>query len=264
MTVGPIGFNFRILPTINAAGRRLCEYPIAIFLLAANLATGPATANVGSSAICETAAQAAASQTGVPVAVLQAISLTETGRKKGGELAPWPWTVNMEGKGDWFESRQSALAYANKHFQRGARSFDVGCFQLNYKWHGKAFSSIDEMFEPDANALYAARFLRDLYVEKGNWSDAAGAYHSRNPSYSEPYIKRFDRILASLSPNSLGMASNPTVASIETPRPEAANIATISPNQFPLLQAGSATKASLGSLMPESAGIGARGLFGRD
>ena len=33
-------------------------------------------------------------------------------------------------------------------FVDGQPSFDVGCFQLNYKWHGEHFASIDQMFEP--------------------------------------------------------------------------------------------------------------------
>jgi len=53
-----------------------------------------------------------------------AISLTETGKNIGGTLSPWPWTVNMEGAGVWFETQQEALAYVNAHFARGARSFE--------------------------------------------------------------------------------------------------------------------------------------------
>ena len=47
----------------------------------------------------------------------------------------------MEGKGKWFQTRDEALSYVFKHFKRGARSFDVGCFQINFKWHGQAFPS---------------------------------------------------------------------------------------------------------------------------
>ena len=57
------------------------------------------------SLICSQAAAYAAQETGVPVSVLQAISLTETGRNRSGEMHPWPWTVNMEGKGVWFEMK---------------------------------------------------------------------------------------------------------------------------------------------------------------
>lgn len=84
---------------------------------------------LGAAHLCDQAGARAARDTGVPYAVLRAISLTETGRSREGELQPWPWTVNMEGKGTWFEDHESALAYVRQHHDRGARSYDVGCFQ---------------------------------------------------------------------------------------------------------------------------------------
>nr|WP_245860926.1 transglycosylase SLT domain-containing protein [Rhodobacter maris] len=143
------------------------------------------------SSTCERVAEEAARRTGVPVSVLKAISLTETGKRIDGKLRPWPWTVNMEGAGHWFDTLDEARAYVFQEFKRGARSFDVGCFQINYKWHSQHFSSIDEMFDPMANALYAARFLAELYGEKGSWNGAAGAYHSRTQEYAERYSARF-------------------------------------------------------------------------
>ena len=58
------------------------------------------------------------------------------------------------------------------------------------------FPSVEAMFDPDAGAKYAAQFLRSLY--RGNWSAAAGAYHSQTPSRAGIYRARFDRILAGL------------------------------------------------------------------
>lgn len=144
------------------------------------------------SEICERAAWVAAEEHSVPISVMKAISLTETGRKKNGAFRPWPWTVNMEGKGIWFDNEDDARSYVYKHYKRGARSFDVGCFQINYRWHGQEFASIDEMFDPAANARYAARFLKTLYQEKGTWSAAAGAYHSRTPKFANKYTARFE------------------------------------------------------------------------
>lgn len=149
--------------------------------------------------VCDHAALKAARQTGVPISVLKAITRTETGRTRDGTLQPWPWTVNMEGDGHWFDARSAAQDYTERHFQRGARSFDVGCFQLNYRWHHQGFPSLEAMFDPERNALYAAEFLRDLYAEFGDWSRAAGAYHSRTPKFATRYRARFDRIHASIA-----------------------------------------------------------------
>jgi transglycosylase-like protein with SLT domain len=190
--------------------------------------------------ICQDAARYAASKTGVPVTILQAISLTETGRKKNGEFAPWPWTVNMEGKGVWFDSRQAAFDYATKNFDRGARSFDVGCFQLNFRWHGKAFPSLEAMFDPNANAIYAAKYLLTLYAEMGNWESAVGAYHSRTPKLANKYKKRFARIHARIS----GSEALPKTAKVGfEPTAKKTKV-----NGYPLLQTVDTAPRTNGSL----------------
>ncbi|WP_170469787.1 transglycosylase SLT domain-containing protein [Ruegeria arenilitoris] len=148
--------------------------------------------------ICDAAAQRAARSEGVPLDIMRAITRLETGRALDGTLHPWPWTINVEGKGFWFPSESEAKSYLFNIFKAGKRSFDVGCFQINYRWHGKAFRSIDAMFDPDENATYAARFLKDLHAELGSWSAAAGAYHSRTPELANAYIGRFQTILAQL------------------------------------------------------------------
>ena len=151
------------------------------------MSAAPAQATPDLSLICDRVAVEASQASGVPLSVLKAISLTETGRRRNGAFRPWPWTVNMEGTGSWHETRDAALAYVYQHFQRGARSFDVGCFQINYRWHGQHFDSIKAMFDPRGNAMYAARFLRELYAELGSWDKAAGAYHSRTPEHANRY-----------------------------------------------------------------------------
>jgi hypothetical protein len=142
------------------------------------------------------AADSAADRAGVPRAVMRALTLTETGRNRGGRLQPWPWTVNMEGAGHWFDSRAEALAYVRREQARGAESFDVGCFQINHRWHGEHFASLESMFDPMVNATYAAGFIRELFEETGNWSEAAGYYHSRTPEFYHRYRARFDRLHA--------------------------------------------------------------------
>jgi len=198
-------------------------------------ASGLATAN-----ICRYSAQNAAIATGVPLVVLTAISLTETGRNLDGKFSPWPWTVNMQGKGRWFAKKKEALAFAKNNFDRGARSFDIGCFQINYRWHGGNFASIEDMFDPEKNALYAARFLARLYKNKGNWAAAAGAYHSNTPAFAEKYAGRFSRILANL--NSDNLPGSPNL-------PPRSGTAKIRQNRFPLLFSAPQTKGRTGSLV---------------
>lgn len=201
-------------------------------------------ANANNSQTCDLAAARVSQEFNVPIDVLRAVTRTETGRGKSGTLQPWPWTVNMEGAGHWFDTEDAARAFVFKHFKRGARSFDVGCFQINYKWHGQAFKSIEEMFDPIENARYAAKFLSGLYQELGTWTEAAGAYHSRTPKYAKIYKTRFDSIHRQLSP------MDTVVAAAPTPHRE---------NSFPLLT-GSKTPGQRGSLVPLG-GSGRRSLF---
>lgn len=190
---------------------------------------GAASPNV----MCDKAAKIAASETKVPLAVLRSITRAETGRRRDGEFIPWPWTVNMEGVGTWFDTEDSARAYVFRHFKQGSRSFDIGCFQINYKWHGHAFASIEEMFDPAQNARYAASFLTSLHAELGSWKDAVGAYHSRTPKYANLYKARYEKIQAGLTEE---LADLP----IET---------AVAENHFPLLRKQEHV-APLGSLVP--------------
>jgi len=173
------------------------ENPLMKFrhLLVLLLLAGPAGA---SPAICEGAAARAARNHQIPVDVLRAITLTETGRNREGSLQPWPWTINLEGTGHWFDTRAEAEAFAQQALSEGRRSFDVGCFQLNWRWHGDAFDSITAMFDPAANADYAATYLKGHFETLGSWSLAAGRYHSGTPEFATRYAARFDGILADL------------------------------------------------------------------
>ncbi len=189
---------FSLRPGPAGAGRALIAAAAALALIA--MAT-PAGARVAARAqgpgeTCLAAADAAADAHGVPRAVLRALTRAETGRPRDGRLEPWPWTVNMEGKGAWFETRAEAEAHVAREQARGARSFDVGCFQINHRWHGEAFASVHAMFDPRANADYAARFMAELHAETGDWGRAAGFYHSRTPEFFTRYRTRFERILA--------------------------------------------------------------------
>lgn len=147
-------------------------------------------------AVCEQAAMQAAAESGVPVDILAGLTLTETGRRRDGVVRPWAWSANADGAGSWFDDPASALAYVEERIAMGRPSVDVGCFQLNYRWHGEHFPSVAAMLDPMTNARYAARFVGQLYQETGDWRAAAGAFHSRTPVHANKYLKRFDELRA--------------------------------------------------------------------
>lgn len=204
--------------------------------------------------LCENAARRAAAETGVPLAVLLAVALSESGRKTGGRFTPWPWVLNVEGAGAFFDTRDAALAAAQAAISAGRDSTDLGCFQINFRWHGDAFASLSDMLDPDRNAAYAARFLRELYAESGDWITAAGHYHSRTQVHADRYRGVFRRHLAALGAGSLPapgpMPDVPAMVARAAP-PERVN-------RFQLLQGGAAP-VSMGSLVPDNPGLG--GLF---
>ena len=204
-----------------------------LVLTAATLAPDAGLTRNDPSVQCLEAARVAARQTGVPYEVLLAISVVETGRAH----QPWPWTVNLGGDGRWLDSAEEAEALVSQALDSGTTNIDLGCFQLNYRWHAEAFGSIDEMLDPEANALYAAGFLERKYSETGDWALAAGAYHSGTPEYANRYRSRFEAVYAALSEGRPPSAEDP-------PLPDRVN-------RFPLLVAG--LKGSHGSLVPGNA-----------
>lgn len=217
---------------------RTCAFAIVILALAVSHRVESSAPDAG---LCEEAAGVAALETGVPRDVLLAITLTETGRSSGGGvMRPWPWAVNVAGEGHWFRNREEAERFVEQAVRSGRSNFDVGCFQLNHRWHAGAFASTREMFDPHANALYAARYLKDLQARSGDWSVAAGAYHSATPELAERYRSKFERLYAGLP---------------EAPAGEAAAVRV---NGYPLLRLGGARAA--GSLVPLDGT--ARPLFG--
>ncbi len=208
---------------------------------------------IATAGACEQAARRAAAATGVPEKILLAIALAESGRRVGGRFVPWPWTVNAAGEGRWFASRGEALAFARRRLESGARNFDMGCFQINFRWHGHAFVSLTEMLDPLAGALYAGRLLRRLHAESDNWVAAAGAYHSRTESHARRYRARFAQILAGLEDGPASAARGQTDPAWPAVRPAEGG---------QLLALAGASGPSLGSLVPRSAAARAPLLIG--
>lgn len=132
---------------------------------------------------------------GIPTHLLAAISSTESGRwnETLGMVLPWPWTINSEGKGYYFDTKAEAVAKAKSLQRQGVKSIDIGCMQVNLKHHPNAFTSIEQAFEPQHNVAYAARFLRGNYDDTGSWTSATAAYHSRTPRYGNVYLSRIKK-----------------------------------------------------------------------
>ncbi|MCQ4159705.1 transglycosylase SLT domain-containing protein [Roseomonas sp. GC11] len=134
---------------------------------------------------CRAAIRQAERAEALPRGLLAAMARVESGEQ--GRQDGWAWTVQAEGRSRHFDSRAEALHHARALQARGVRRIDVGCLQVNLLYHGQAFTSLEEAFSPQANARYAARFLRSLREQRGGWMQAVGAYHSGQPERSRAY-----------------------------------------------------------------------------
>ncbi len=145
------------------------------------------------SAACRTAIAAAETKYQLPPNLLDSIAKVESGRPIAslGQVQPWPWTIDADGQAVFLDSRAAAVAWAQLGLQRGVQFMDIGCMQVDWQLHPGAFKSLDQAFDPTANADYAARYLRSLYEEAhGNWNVAVGWYHSHTVELAEDYRDR--------------------------------------------------------------------------
>ena len=174
--------------SLPAARRTIACLALGLGLLAA----GPGDSRAGAEdpwALCAAQAAAAARQSGLPRHLLDAIAKVESGRWNAAEGAviAWPWTVTAEGRGRYLPSRAAALAEVRALRARGLGNIDVGCLQINLRYHPQAFASLQDAFDPAQNAAYAAGYLARLRRETGSWTRAIGRYHSKTPRFSGPY-----------------------------------------------------------------------------
>ena len=145
--------------------------------------------------VCLDTAARVNAQEGLPSHMLGSIAITESGRMDPDTKAKvaWPWTVTSGGAGQYFPTKAAAIAEVRRLQKAGVENIDVGCMQINLKYHPKAFESVEAGFDPETNVRYAARFLKEMRQGFGSWSDAVRHYHSANDTRSLAYAKRVAR-----------------------------------------------------------------------
>jgi Transglycosylase SLT domain len=176
-----------------------------------------AWADVPASSACGVAGRLAEQASALPVNLLVSIGMVESGRVDPltGHVAPWPWTVNVDGSGRYFENKADAEAFVRLAESSGAQDVDVGCFQVSLQNHPNAFATLDAAFDPVDNARYAAQFLNQLKGQTGAWNTAIADYHSARPELGLPYQRRVLAAWHGLGDIPLGMDD----AAFEVPDP---------------------------------------------
>ena len=124
--------------------------------------------------VCESEMARASMRFQIPLAVLYAVALTETGRRDGLK----PLALNIEGASRYPNDLTEALRIVREAQRSSVTLIDVGCMQINMKFHRERFASLEEMFDPRRNVEYGASYLRTLYVREANWTRAVARYHA--------------------------------------------------------------------------------------
>ena len=177
--------------------KRVYEYKISflflvLFLLVnINSAVSQTLNSFEDTLLCEYLAKDAEKKYGLPENILLSISRVESGYQKvDGITRAWPWTLNAGGDSAYFETKDTALRSLKDRIKKGVTNIDVGCMQLNYRWHNKFFKSLSDMISPVKNVDYGARFLKKLHQRHGSWEKAVKFYHSSKSKFNVKYYRK--------------------------------------------------------------------------
>ena len=143
-----------------------------------------------------------AAEQGIPQSVLFAVALTESGKPTGqaGALRPWPWTLNIAGRGYFFGSRQAAWQALTAYLKAGKRSIDVGLMQVNWRYHQDQLGTPWQALDPYHNLRVGAGILQSCYVTRQDWWASVGCYHAptdthRANRYRRRVVSHWQRIV---------------------------------------------------------------------
>ena len=150
--------------------------------------------------VCTVHASAQEQANRIPNGLVQAVALAESGRwlAEDQSTLPWPWTVTSGKDSFYLPTKAAAIAKVRELKADGRTNIDVGCMQINLRYHPDAFTSLDEAFDPDSNVAYGTKFLKELRHQTRSWGKATAFYHSQNRERGNAYrtkVYRFWRKL---------------------------------------------------------------------
>ena len=76
--------------------------------------------------------------------------------------------------------------------------------QINHRYHGDHFASVEAMFDPARNVDYAARFLKELRAREGNWTMAVATGHNAGPNNTIAQRRYICSVIGSLVASGFG------------------------------------------------------------
>ena len=184
---------------------------------------------------CEYLAKDAEIRYGLPENILLSISRVESGYQKvDGVIRAWPWTLNAGGDSAYFKTKDDALHSLKKRIKKGVTNIDIGCMQLNFRWHKGFFSNLSDMISPVKNVDYAARFLKKLHKRHGSWEKAVKYYHSSKSKYNVKYYRKVKAVWK--KENNESSLTPRLVAAVFEPKTKKVNILRKKEETVPLIK----------------------------
>ena len=158
---------------------------------------------------CEKVIETIEDLTDIPKNLLLSIGKSESGRiLKNNKHVIWPWTVNHAGKSLFFDTKKQMKKYVLENVEKKDFNLDVGCMQINLKWHKNNFKKISDMLAIEPNVSYAASFLLQLKNKHGSWNKAIKHYHSSDPNKNKTYLIKVNKFWKNQKNMSIKLAEN--------------------------------------------------------
>ena len=153
---------------------------------------------------CEREMARASQEENIPLSVLYSVGLTETGQR--GLLQPF--AMNIDGTARVAQSLPEALAIFRQAQAHGAKLIDIGCMQINQRYHGAHFTSLEAMFDARRNVAYAAHFLKELRAREASWTLAVARYNA-GPDNNRAQRKYVCAVIGNMVRSGLGAWTGP-------------------------------------------------------
>ncbi len=115
---------------------------------------------------------------GVPPMLLYAVALQESGRTVSGLHRPWPWTLNVDGRAYYYDTKTEMWDGLRAFVLNGRTNIGIGLLQVTWPYNQHVLSDVYAAIEPYTNLRMGALILAERYQESGDWWVAVGHYHS--------------------------------------------------------------------------------------
>lgn len=146
---------------------------------------------------------------GVPYMLLYAVAIAESNNPEDPSFKPWPWTLNVNGHGMYFDTKKDAVVALTRELAKGTRNIDICAGQINYRYNHHLIPDINKALDLKPCLTAATEVLNrelrhcKMILRKSNWWCAVERYHSPGKSDAQreratAYAARVKSIYSSL------------------------------------------------------------------